>query len=210
MSAGALLAEIEDGLVPALQARGLTRAAYAHTAVPRQSAGILTDRPSTTPKRVHPCHSATAILGRRHLLALGAAGAAASFWELSGARRTTRRCRRLPPIPEKLKGTGEVRIADYGGTVQDAQRTAYYEPFEKLSGIKVRDFAGADLNKVKAMVETGTVEWDVVQLSQGSVTNLTQARRLFREDRLRPGGHRQYRAGLSLPTMRWTCWCGRR
>ena len=84
----------------------------------------------------------------------------------------TCRCRRSPPIPDKLKGTGELRIAGYGGTAQDAERKAYFEPFGKMSGIKVHDFPGADLNKVKAMVETGNVEWDVVQLSHGSVTNL--------------------------------------
>src|SRR5580704_11694440 len=78
----------------------------------------------------------------------------------------------LTSIPEKLKGTGEVRIAAYGGSAQDAERTAYFEPFERLSGVKTRDFAGADLNKVKAMVETGNVEWDVVQLSRSSVKNL--------------------------------------
>ena len=89
------------------------------------------------------------------------------------ARAQTPKLPELQPIPEKLKGTGEVvRGAGYGGSAQDAQRTAYFEPFEKLSGIKVRDFAGADINKVKAMVETGNVEWDVVQLSRSTVKNL--------------------------------------
>jgi putative spermidine/putrescine transport system substrate-binding protein len=41
-----------------------------------------------------------------------------------------------------------------------------------LSGINTRDFAGADINKVKAMIETGNVEWDVVQLSRSTVKNL--------------------------------------
>ena len=36
----------------------------------------------------------------------------------------------------------------------------------------VRDFAGANINKVKAMVETGNVEWDVIQLSRGTVRSL--------------------------------------
>ncbi len=36
----------------------------------------------------------------------------------------------------------------------------------------MQDFAGADINKVKAMVETGNVEWDVVQLSRGTVHSL--------------------------------------
>ena len=78
----------------------------------------------------------------------------------------------ITSIPEKLKGTGEVRIAGYGGTAQDAERKAYFKPFEKLSGVKVTDFAGADINKVKAMVETGNVEWDVVQLGRCTVQNL--------------------------------------
>jgi putative spermidine/putrescine transport system substrate-binding protein len=110
-------------------------------------------------------------LSRRHLLSLAAAGAmapAASYRALAQDVKLPE----LPPIPEKLKGSGELRIAAYGGTAQDAERTAYFAPFGDQSGIKVHDFAGADLNKVKAMVETGNVEWDVVQLSQGSVKNL--------------------------------------
>jgi putative spermidine/putrescine transport system substrate-binding protein len=78
----------------------------------------------------------------------------------------------IAAIPDKLKGTGEVRIAAYGGTAQDAERTAYFAPFENLSGIKTHDFPGADVNKVKAMVDTGNVEWDVVQLSRSTVKNL--------------------------------------
>jgi putative spermidine/putrescine transport system substrate-binding protein len=78
----------------------------------------------------------------------------------------------ITSIPEKLKGTGEVRIAAYGGTAQDAERMAYFKPFEKLSGIKTSDIAGADINKVKAMVETGNVQWDVVQLGRSTVKNL--------------------------------------
>jgi len=108
-------------------------------------------------------------LGRRNLLALGAVGATIPFWRALAADVALPE---IPPIPDKLKGTGEVRVANYGGTMQEAQRKAYFQPFEAMSGIKVRDFAGADLNKVKAMVDTGNIEWDVVQLSQGSVANL--------------------------------------
>ena len=110
---------------------------------------------------------------RRHFLALGAAGTAALLanWR---ALADDAALPAIPPIPEKLKGSGELRIAAYGGTAQDAERKAYFQPFEAMSGIKVHDFPGADLNKVKAMVETGNVEWDVVQLSQGSVKNLNK------------------------------------
>ena len=46
--------------------------------------------------------------------------------------------------------------------------------FEQLCGIKVRAIPGADTNKVKAMVDTGNVEWDVVQLSRASVLRLNK------------------------------------
>lgn len=107
-------------------------------------------------------------LGRRHVLALGAAASLASWRALAQDMPLPP----IPPIPEKLKGSGELRIAAYGGTAQDAERKAYFQPFEAMSGIKVHDFPGADPNKVKAMVDTGNVEWDVVQLSQGTVANL--------------------------------------
>ena len=115
-------------------------------------------------------------LARRPFLTLGAAalGAVAGASPFAAYRALAQGAPlpEIPPIPEALKGSGELRIANYGGTMQEAQRRAYFEPFEKMTGIKVRDFAGADLNKVKAMVETGNVEWDIVQLSQGSVKNL--------------------------------------
>jgi putative spermidine/putrescine transport system substrate-binding protein len=57
----------------------------------------------------------------------------------------------IPPIPEKLKGTGELRIATFGGLMQEVQKKAYFEPFEQLSGIKVKDFAGSDFTKIRAI-----------------------------------------------------------
>ncbi len=113
---------------------------------------------------------------RRRFLGL-AAWATAGMTALGGTRTFAQSA--PPPnmpeittIPENLKGTGEVRIAGYGGTGQDAERTAYFTPFEKLSGIKTIDIAGADINKVRAMVDTGNVEWDVVQLGRSTVKNL--------------------------------------
>ncbi len=113
---------------------------------------------------------------RRRFLGL-AAWATAGMTALGGTRSFAQSA--PPPnmpsitaIPDKLKGSGEVRIAAYGGTAQDAERAAYFAPFEKLSGVKTLDFPGADINKVKAMVDTGNVEWDVVQLGRSTVKNL--------------------------------------
>jgi putative spermidine/putrescine transport system substrate-binding protein len=114
-------------------------------------------------------HNRYNTFGRRGLLSFAAT---APFLGTRPLRAQNVDLAPLTTIPENQKGGGEVRIAAYGGTAQDAERIAYFEPFEKLSGIKTRDFAGADLNKVKAMVDTRNVEWDVVQLSRAAVKNL--------------------------------------
>src|SRR5438045_1235851 len=78
----------------------------------------------------------------------------------------------ITSIPDKLKGSGVVRVCSYGGSFQDAQRKAYFEPFERLSGIKVIESQGPDPVKVKAMVDTRNVEYDVGEFDRGSVLNL--------------------------------------
>lgn len=72
-------------------------------------------------------------------------------------------------IPENLKGSGEVRVQSWGGAFQDAQREAYFKPFEELSGIKVIESEGPDPSKVKAMVDTGNVEQDIVQMDRAEI-----------------------------------------
>ena len=72
-------------------------------------------------------------------------------------------------IPENLKGSGEVRVQSWGGAFQDAQREAYFKPFEELSGIKVIESEGPDPSKVKAMVDTGNVEQDIVQMDRSDI-----------------------------------------
>lgn len=78
----------------------------------------------------------------------------------------------LKSIPENLKGNGVVRVCSYGGAFQEAQRKAYFEPFERLSGIKVVESEGPDPVKVKAMVDTKNVEWDVAEFDRADIINL--------------------------------------
>jgi putative spermidine/putrescine transport system substrate-binding protein len=72
-------------------------------------------------------------------------------------------------IPENLKGSGEVRVQSWGGAFQDAQREAYFQPFQELSGITVIESEGPDISKIKAMVDTGNVEQDVVQTGRNDI-----------------------------------------
>jgi putative spermidine/putrescine transport system substrate-binding protein len=112
----------------------------------------------------------------------------------------------LKSIPEKLKGTGELRIATFGGFMQESQKKAYFEPFERLSGIKVNDFAGSDFTKVKAMVDTNTVEWDLLQTSRSAILNLTKKGSYFEPvdyDLIDPGVGEEFRFELGLDMLVW-------
>ena len=55
---------------------------------------------------------------------------------------------------------------------QAAQRKAYFKPFEEMSGIKVIESEGPDIAKVKAMVDTKNIEYDVGEFDRASVVNL--------------------------------------
>lgn len=119
-------------------------------------------------------------MSRRRLLQVGGglAGASALFaagFSVSGAQDApTVDLPEVTDFPEALAGTGEVRVASWGGTFQDAQREAYFQPFEELSGIRVIEAEGPSAAQVKAQVDTGNIEWDVVQLDRSSVINLNK------------------------------------
>ncbi|UFH50749.1 ABC transporter substrate-binding protein [Pseudomonas sp. KNUC1026] len=68
-------------------------------------------------------------------------------------------------------GMGAAQAADqslnfvsWGGTTQDAQKDAWATPFTKATGIKVVQDGPTDYGKLKAMVESGNVQWDVVDV----------------------------------------------
>ena len=56
----------------------------------------------------------------------------------------------------------ELVVVDWGGPYTDAHKKASFEPFEKKYGVKVIVVTPPDMGKLKAMVESGNVEWDVV------------------------------------------------
>jgi putative spermidine/putrescine transport system substrate-binding protein len=58
---------------------------------------------------------------------------------------------------------GTVVIASFGGKYQDGLRQAIFKPFEEATGIKVIEVSGISLAKIKAMEQTGDVEWDVFE-----------------------------------------------
>lgn len=55
-------------------------------------------------------------------------------------------------------------FVSWGGTTQDAQKSSWTDPFSKSSGVKVVMDGPTDYGKLKAMVDSGNVQWDVVDV----------------------------------------------
>jgi putative spermidine/putrescine transport system substrate-binding protein len=61
----------------------------------------------------------------------------------------------------------EITVAGTGGASQDAQRSAWYVPFTKATGIRiVEDEYDQKLAQIRAQVQTGSVKWDIATVPQ--------------------------------------------
>ncbi|MEC1747814.1 ABC transporter substrate-binding protein [Schinkia azotoformans] len=60
------------------------------------------------------------------------------------------------------KESKQLVVVDWGGTSSKAAQKAVYEPFEKKYGVNVVVVSPTDTGKLLAMVESGNVEWDIV------------------------------------------------
>jgi putative spermidine/putrescine transport system substrate-binding protein len=68
--------------------------------------------------------------------------------------------------PEKK----EIVVLSYGGAFASAQRIAYYKAFEKETGIKVVEASyNGEYGKLKAMVMSGNVTWDVCDVEAAAL-----------------------------------------
>lgn len=68
------------------------------------------------------------------------------------------------------QSTKQITVADPGGAYQEAFRKAFYDPFEKDTGIKVVSAARSPepTAQIKAMVETGSYTWDASILTMAA------------------------------------------
>ena len=66
----------------------------------------------------------------------------------------------------------DLTIVSWGGAYQEAQRTAYFNPFMSKTGVKILDESyNGEMAKIRAMVEAGNVTWDVVQVEAPELIN---------------------------------------
>src|ERR1700683_3828215 len=66
----------------------------------------------------------------------------------------------------------DLTVVSVGGALQDAYRTAYWEPYQQQTGQHLIENTNlVCLSKVKAMVEGNSVTWDLVQMDEEDVIN---------------------------------------
>jgi putative spermidine/putrescine transport system substrate-binding protein len=69
--------------------------------------------------------------------------------------------------PAFAEDKGQVVVASWGGSFQDVERETTFKPFEQATGIKLVEATGPSLAKIRLMVTSGNVEWDVVNITPG-------------------------------------------
>jgi putative spermidine/putrescine transport system substrate-binding protein len=67
-------------------------------------------------------------------------------------------------ISTGIAQTKKLTFVAWGGSTQEAEAKAFGEPFTAETGVEVVSDGPTDYGKLKAMVEAGKVEWDVVDV----------------------------------------------
>jgi putative spermidine/putrescine transport system substrate-binding protein len=72
----------------------------------------------------------------------------------------------------------QITVADVGGAIADALRVAFYEPFEKETGIRVVNVAHESdpVTQFKVLVDVGSNLWDVCMVTPDDVARLTEGK----------------------------------
>ena len=88
-------------------------------------------------------------------------GAAAAFGPFIHAR---------PAAADK----GELVIVSWGGSWAKSLREVMFTPFEKETGWKVRDDGPPEAAKLKAMIQSGNVTWDVLDTDLPAIQTMVK------------------------------------
>ena len=67
---------------------------------------------------------------------------------------------------------GELVVVTWGGSLVKAQRKAYFEGFEKETGIRIKDDTPPTPAKLKTMVESGSITWDVIETDLAAILTM--------------------------------------
>ncbi|WP_221964998.1 ABC transporter substrate-binding protein [Rhizobium laguerreae] len=74
-----------------------------------------------------------------------------------------------PAIAKTLTGTGELIVYDGGGTWGAAQKTAFFDPFEEETGIRLIRNPRSEMAAIRASVQAGIPRYDITVIAGGDV-----------------------------------------
>jgi putative spermidine/putrescine transport system substrate-binding protein len=104
----------------------------------------------------------------------------------------------------------KVIVLSKGGAYQDAQRKAYFEPFTRETGIEVVEASGVDFARIRALIDSGNPQVDVMDTSAQDYTALKKLNLLQKIDyaMLKPedraGIPHKYVDDYGVPNILWS------
>lgn len=80
----------------------------------------------------------------------------------------------------------QITVSDVGGAVSPALRQAFYDPFEKATGIRVVSVAqdANPVTQIKLLVDTKSYIWDVSMTTRDHIARLTEGKMYVAEQKL--------------------------
>lgn len=78
-------------------------------------------------------------------------------------------------LASTARAADEMMFASWGGAYQDGIRAAWIKPFSEQTGIDVQEDTNPVIARIKAMVDTHRVEWDVVTAGGASLMQGAQS-----------------------------------
>src|SRR5260370_31787423 len=97
--------------------------------------------------------------------------------------------------------TEQITVADVGGAPGQAMRTAFYDPFEKATGIRVEGVAHESdpVTQFKLVVNTGSKIWDACMVTPDDVARLTADKNYLEPLEISKGPDDELIPGALLP-----------
>jgi putative spermidine/putrescine transport system substrate-binding protein len=76
-------------------------------------------------------------------------------------------CNGCKPAAGPAAGGGRITVVTYGGgQYLESQQKAFFEPFRTVTAVEIESVTwGAEYGKLKSMVESGKITWDVVEVT---------------------------------------------
>lgn len=85
-------------------------------------------------------------------------------------------------LGSSVYAASQVVVCNWGGNQAEVEKECWYDSFEKEMGIKVIMTSPPDVAKIKAQVDSGNIEWDLIITDIPAILTLTEGDRVYLEE----------------------------